>query len=527
MSPSFRLLALFLAFFVVETSAVAQVQSEEAPQASPQDALVQKADRFLQQNNPKEVLPLLADLLANGDETDLAYQNAQFLTAVALVKLNLPLSASYAFSDIAEAGETHARYYETIDWFLRIQRDMPGDEESLTRLAEYDPTLYPPAESNEILYLVGRHYYLEEDFEIALESFESVEQDGGIFYIKSQFFIGVIQTRQNQAQPALEAFKNILRYQRDVADSEEITRIANKAVLSLGRLFYTVGKFDTSIRYYDQIQRENAAWLDSLFESSWAYYKMENYNRAMGNLHSLNSPFFEDSYQPEALILQAVILLKNCQFKESKTAVERFIRIYKPLHEELEAQLKQTSDPNSFYRYLATLSQQDKKAGLSIALKRVFNAALQDARLRRLLRYVIDLNKETNRIDGIMKSMKNGPARDFMSTTASVLASYRDLIVSDAGEAAMQRLDRVYRELGSLLSQALRIKFEILQSERRMLGVAKRLSAAEVKAQQDQEVPPPLTDEEHQYWPFDGEYWKDELGSYTTVIPSRCLKAKK
>ena len=91
----------------------------------------------------------------------------------------------------------------------------------------------------------------------------------------------------------------------------------------------------------------------------------------------------------------------------------------------------------------------------------------------------------------------------------------------------MQRLDRVYRELGSLLSQALRIKFEILQSERRMLGVAKRLSAAEVKAQQDQEVPPPLTDEEHQYWPFDGEYWKDELGSYTTVIPSRCLKAKK
>jgi hypothetical protein len=29
-------------------------------------------------------------------------------------------------------------------------------------------------------------------------------------------------------------------------------------------------------------------------------------------------------------------------------------------------------------------------------------------------------------------------------------------------------------------------------------------------------------DKEHQYWPFRGEYWKDELDSYTVGIRSKC-----
>ena len=99
------------------------------------------------------------------------------------------------------------------------------------------------------------------------------------------------------------------------------------------------------------------------------------------------------------------------------------------------------------------------------------------------------------------------------------------MVIADAGDAAMQRLDRVYRELGSLLSQALRIKFETLQSERKMLAVEKQLTPEQAAAQRAFKPDIPLPDEEHVYWPFDGEYWRDELGSYTTLIPNRCLKA--
>ena len=29
-------------------------------------------------------------------------------------------------------------------------------------------------------------------------------------------------------------------------------------------------------------------------------------------------------------------------------------------------------------------------------------------------------------------------------------------------------------------------------------------------------------DEEHVIWPFDGEYWRDELGFYRQTITSKC-----
>jgi len=510
--------------FVWSSPALSQVQAANtAPTSNSQQGLVEKAKRLLEEGRAEETLPLLANLITNGDESDPAFADAQFLIAQALFSLDLPLASSYSFGDIAEMGEAHPRYYETIDWFLKIQRALPGDEESLTRLAEYDPFLYPPSDANEIRYLVGRHNYNQEDFELALESFESVEETSGILFLKSQYFIGVIKTRLNEAQPALEAFKNILRYQRDVDDSREITRVADLAILSLGRLFYTVGQFDTSIRYYDQLDKDNTSWLDSLFEASWAYYKLENYDRAMGNLHTLNSPYFEGDYLPEALVLQSVILLKNCHFNEATEAVERFVKIYKPLHQELETQLKTTADPNAFYNYLAKLSLQDREAELSLALKRVFNAALKDAKLRRLLRFIISLDTESKKLDKLLAGTKPGPTQDFLATTSSVLASYKAMVVADAGDAAMQRLDRVYRELGSLLSQALRIKFETLQSERKMLSIEKQLSPEEVAEQRKFAAPAPSTDEEHMYWPFDGEYWRDELGSYTSMIPNKCL----
>ena len=31
-----------------------------------------------------------------------------------------------------------------------------------------------------------------------------------------------------------------------------------------------------------------------------------------------------------------------------------------------------------------------------------------------------------------------------------------------------------------------------------------------------------IVDEEHQRWPFDGEYWRDELGFYRQQVTNQC-----
>ena len=493
------------------------------PEVDPAAEMLQSPMRLLQEDRPADAFSQLAVILGSYDEQSPVYQGAQFLLGQTLHALNLPLSASYVFGDIASAGDAHPHYFETVDWFLKIQRRVPGDDESLGRLAEYDPMLYPPDDADEIRFMVGRHFYANDDLEAAKESLEYIQADAGLPYLKARFLLGVIHTRENAAQPALEAFKDILRYQRDGQSDARVNAIAEKAVLALGRLFYTAGQFDTATRYYDRIDETHPGWLDSLFEVSWSYYQVGNHSRALGNLHTLNSPYFADAYHPEALILQAVILYSNCHFSKALTTVRQFVDSYKPLKEELETQLRKTNDPNAFYAYLAHLSQSDR-SGLSLRLKRVFNAALQDARLRRLLRHVVHLDRETLELEKLLKKASAGPARELVTSTLTILISYRDMLVADAGQAARDRLERVHTELRGLLSQGLRIKVEVLRGQRKELALEKNMSAEDVEAIRQQELPAPDTDVEHMYWPFDGEYWRDELGAYTFLVPNRCLK---
>ena len=71
-----------------------------------------------------------------------------------------------------------------------------------------------------------------------------------------------------------------------------------------------------------------------------------------------------------------------------------------------------------------------------------------------------------------------------------------------------------------------RIRFEILRGERKMIKLEQQLSSADVRAMRDRKLPAVSVDDEHAYWPFEGEYWKDELGAYTFLISNRCLVAK-
>ena len=85
--------------------------------------------------------------------------------------------------------------------------------------------------------------------------------------------------------------------------------------------------------------------------------------------------------------------------------------------------------------------------------------------------------------------------------------------------AELSRL-RLLAEIHDFLNQGTRVEIEILKALRGELDV-------EIAAQQ--EVTGPTVDEasigsdsEHQLWPYEGEFWRDELGYYRQPITNRC-----
>ena len=92
------------------------------------------------------------------------------------------------------------------------------------------------------------------------------------------------------------------------------------------------------------------------------------------------------------------------------------------------------------------------------------------------------------------------------------------LVIGEAGALAPARLQRVLRELKQPPAGALKIKGETLKARRGVLAASVRQEQA-AAASADTSI---FVTPEHLEWPFEGEYWRDELGSYRYDISSRC-----
>ncbi len=97
-------------------------------------------------------------------------------------------------------------------------------------------------------------------------------------------------------------------------------------------------------------------WLDALFEESWAYFMAGDYSHALGNIHTIQSPYFPHSYYPEADVLKAVIYFSNCQYDDAFTIVAKFRGQYEPIRDELTKTLdrfkKGANQEEEFYKFL-------------------------------------------------------------------------------------------------------------------------------------------------------------------------------
>src|SRR5205085_8329545 len=147
-------------------------------------------------------------------------------------------------------------------------------------------------------------------------------------------------------------------------------RMRDLAYMSMARTFYSASikldpetnapnvdgkKLSAAVKYWNQVQVSSEYWLDALFEESWAYFMAGDYPHALGNIHTIQSPYFPKSFYPEAEILKAVIYFANCNYEEATTVVAKFKAKYEPVKRDLEATLGRFKGENQeepFFKFL-------------------------------------------------------------------------------------------------------------------------------------------------------------------------------
>jgi TolA-binding protein len=257
-------------------------------------------------------------------------QRAQFLLGQSLYKMGYYQSALTVFDDISAEGPGHLYFGDTLEWLGLLASKLPESSGIIEKVGRYgigaleefkekNPGLY-----NQLLYLMGRHLYAQASFRQAIDVFQEVDPSSAQ-YSYAKFFEGISFIRMRQARPAIASFRAILEA-IDAGNVEGVDegRMRNLAWISLARVYYTAanqgkgGQIDgtllgQSVESWTKVEQASEYWLDSLFESSWAFFLADEYSRALGNVHTLYSPYFEDSFYPEALVLKAVTFFVNCQ----------------------------------------------------------------------------------------------------------------------------------------------------------------------------------------------------------------------
>jgi hypothetical protein len=451
-------------------------------------------------------------------------QRGDFFMGKTLYQMGFYAGSLAYFDKIVQAGDAHTYHGATLKWLAALSRVLPETSGILEKIGSYDTAaLNDPSLASvhdELLFLLGRHYYRrggEGDFDKAVALFKQVSRSSE-FFIKAKFFEGVTYVRKYEGKPAVDAFKDILLIGEERPKqyrADDIENYRELAQLQMARVFYSTQQFDTSIKYFEKLDQSSADWAESLFEASWAYFMKTLNSKALGNIHTLNAPYFENQFFPESVLLKSVIYFKYCLYDQAEEAVQDFDEKYEPLQKNLTDLVAKYDDNAEFYEYVKKVKA--NKAGLDPVTQRLVMSVLNDKTLLKTFAWVDELNHE---LEMLQKSDKAWQNTQVAAEVLQELTVQQSVAAADAGKVARDRVARLGRELGALSRDGAKVKFEILEAKGNRLTA----EAAGTRVAANHREEPIVIDDEHFQWKFDGEYWKDELGYYRFKIRSRCPK---
>jgi len=449
---------------------------------------------------------------------------ARYQLGKTLFRMELYQGALSQFGQIVETGESHPYFAPTLNGLLSLAEVIPSEpslREYLAEYAELFPQQVPEKFRDRYAYLVGRHFYNQMAVPKAVEMLESVTQRSPL-YARARYILAITHVANYDAQPAVQAFKQVLQFllnkreQQGSLESED-QKLLELARLGMARVFYSTGDYETSLKYYGKIDRASPRWAQALFESSWAYFQIDRYDKALGNLHSLNSPFFDDAYFPEGLILSSVIYFYNCKYDRVRYELDDFEYLYAPLKEQMQRVLDENPNAEAMFNWYREIN--DQSAPARDRATRIIRAAVDDKEVRAKFRLVKLIDEESEKLESMPSSWKESDLANMLTQEASLARSFA---LEDAGKLARQRLERRLDRLKDLINQKERILVEVAQAEKGRIE-ADIKAGMEVESQKvDRGGLDPGGD--RMYWKFNGEYWRDEIGRYVFNIRPQCQR---
>jgi tetratricopeptide (TPR) repeat protein len=534
-----RLAALVLAALIVAASSLARADPP------PEEAVV--ADRLFATGKWSEAAVLYHRVARGTGNATITRQVAGYRVAVTLHYLGLHQASLGAFAAIAD-DPGHPRFGATLVWLSGLSTVLAEPDEVVALLGRYslaDAAPYDNPTQRQVFMriaaLIGRSAYRARRFDDAVRAFAEVRPSSP-HYVEAELFTALAHVQRRKAEPALRALTRLREVLEASPPGPERSRLLDLVHLSVARISYSraVAGLDPSgrgptidpealreaLESYARVDRAGPSWQEALFESAWADFMAGDLARALGNLMVLRAPVLRSFVNPEVPILQGEISFALCQLDAAGAFGSQARDRFGPVRREIAALVARLDAAGGVTAWLR-LPSDPRGAGLGPDARALVAGALSDRQLRRRLAHARDAEAEVALLGRMPAAFR---ASALGADTRDALDLARDLAARSAASLvrarllrALDEIDRHLEEASALLGDVARARAEHAGDRRPAVGEGGSTSTPQRRGRSS--LPafvPVISDRDHEAWPFDGEVWADEIGSYRAEARSRC-----
>jgi len=446
----------------------------------------------------------------------------KYILGLMLYEMKFNQVAAFQFVDVVREGKS--RYIKNSLEKLAIVADHLGDDTLLNyALSRVNLNEFPPQSKDMLMYRIGEFQLRGGFFDKAADYLGRIPSNS-LFYSEAKYLEGLSLAEQNKPDEALKAFNSLL-VANDKSGVTDPNRVS--AMMSIARTYYQKKDWESAIEMYRQIPRDSEFWHDSLFEMSWAQMRSARFRSVLSNFHSLHSPYYEDFYLPESLLLRAIVYLYICQYDEMEKTLDLFDRIYQPVLNQTTDYVKSNRDPLKYYSELDQViknfgdlkSNSPKRKAIIQVPFIVTRYVIREGDVQRTHKYIQRLNEEYDHLMGQPEAWKKSAIGRYI---VKVLQGRMKAAKTRMGRQARNHMIRIVRDLRDLFEQHGYAKYELLNAKKEALKkkmAGKGLAGPQVDEGTDRSY---YIQNGYEYWPFRGEYWLDEIGNYYYLGTQSC-----
>jgi len=492
---------------------------EEAASGAASPGAVKEAVRLMRNNKPLSASLRLYDLLKSGNYPD-EDTKIKYYLARSLEQLEMYHTAQYFFLKVVNQGPNTAYFKYALPKLVKMA-NYTGDETELLKVAPKVPVeSYPRGSKNKMYYLMGLRALAKNDLNGSRKFFGQISSKSNL-YRKARYLEGIIYNKQGKLKSAKRAFMDVVRHPFEAKDKDELERqkaLMDLALVNIGRMYYKIERFDDASKYFDLVRHDSPYWPESLFSGAWSNFMQNNLNHTLGQLLTVRSPFFSDAdYIPEIEYLRALTFFNLCEYKQVETILLAFEDRTRPVQQELKGFVKGYASKEQLrMAEQAWDTYFGPRAVATQIPKPFFTKLLRNEDISGIVSHMALLEDEIDLID-----RQKPEWRDTVGALLKkVIDKDRTKLKRRAGKFMLAEMARWANSLQDLLSSSEIVRFEVIDAQRVDYQYKfQNPDLANLSGSVDLDF---ATAIDFIYWPFNGEFWQDELGYYHYTEQGSC-----